>query len=63
MLFYFEAENIACEKEKLVSLEIIGAKRWENRFKVDVGMKSNGEDLLGKERISLLTFSILTNEK
>ena len=58
-----EAGNIACEKDNLVSLEIIGAKRWEKRFKVDVGIKSNGEDLLGKERISLLTSSILTNEK
>ena len=58
-----EAENIACEKDKLVSLEIIGAKRWEKHFKVDVGIKSNWEDLLGKERISLLTSSILTNEK
>ena len=58
-----EAGNIACEKDKLVSLEIIEAKRREKRYKVDVEIKSNGEDLLGKERISLLTSSILTNEK
>ena len=56
-----EAGNTACEKDKLVSLEIIGAKRWKKRFEVDVGIKSNGEDLLGKEPISLLTSWILTN--
>ena len=39
------------------------SKEMRKTFSSGRGIKSNGEDLLGKERMSLLTSSTLTNEK